>query len=89
MFKCDQCKKSVKEKQNKLTVEKRQVKYHYYVIKLRKPFGRTETFITEDKSRADNLNKGDKLLRDYTGKGWEIVQEQNLCDICYKEKKNG
>ncbi len=88
MFRCDQCKKSAR-KQYRIVTKRRETKYHYYVIKIRKPYGKVEEIITEDKKRVDNLDKGDKLLRDYTSKGWEIASEDVVCERCYyKEKKN-
>jgi len=87
MFNCHRCKKTFKN-QYRIVTGRRETKYHYYVIKLRKPYGKVEEIITEDKERVDNLDKDDKYLRDYTSRGWEIVSEDIVCERCYnKEKK--
>ncbi len=85
MFICQKCGKTSK-KQNRIIIERREKKYRYYVIKIRKPFGKTDTIITEDKRIVDNLPEGDKLAREYFAKGWEIIRELVLCKECYEKK---
>ena len=86
MFKCERCKISTK-KEYRIVTERREKRYHYYVVTIRRPYGKVETIITEDKRVVDNLDKGDKFLRDYTSKGWEIVKETIICKQCYNKEK--
>ena len=89
MFNCVRCEKTSK-KQYRIVTQRREKIYHYYIVKKRQPYGKVETIITEDKRIIDNLEKDDKLLKEYRSKGWEIVKEDICCEKCYnKEKKNG
>ena len=88
MFRCDICKKSEAEKQNKIVVETRDRVYHYYIVNFRDAFGRQKKKYTEDITFAQKQDV--KIKKEFETKGREIVKEIAICSLCLKkEKSNG
>jgi hypothetical protein len=85
VFRCDDC-KQIGMKQNTVILKKREKTYYHYVIKVKKPFGKTETIIKSDKKELEK--DGTQLIKEYTGKGWEIAKEKIVCNKCYKKEQN-
>lgn len=81
-FRCQECNKSSQlyEKQHSIIIEKRDRIYRYYVVKVRIPYGKTKQIYTEIKPDEKDRNK--KIERNFTAKGWEIVQEMKVCKEC-------
>ncbi len=80
-YKCDLCGKASQsgEKLNLVITEKREKDYHYYSIKTRRN-SKDEHIVTESKEVAEA--PGNKILKRYSSKGWEISKGIKACKRC-------
>ena len=86
-FICEKCNKTILkgQKQHKIVIKKRPKIYKYFLVKYRTSQMKDSVKITEDENFSKL--KGNKLLKSWTSKGWEIVQELRVCKECFNEKK--
>ena len=90
MYRCERCGVSTKkgEPLNKYVSEKRPKTYNYSIVETKKTIGGTIDIIPK-KSQDIVLDKNQKIVREYSREGWEIVKELKLCVECIGEVNSG
>ena len=86
MYKCQICNEvsESRERINKIIVNKRNKEYYIATFRHKRNIGRMIKYTPPTREELEKLKKQDwELISEKETKGWEIVQEIEVCRKCY------